>query len=46
VNALVDQGVALEDQYDAVVTEYNAVVSSAHELYDAISAAPPTAPTS
>jgi predicted nucleic acid-binding Zn-ribbon protein len=46
VNALVDQGVALEDQYDAVVTEYNAVVSSAHELYDAISAVPPTAPTS
>ncbi len=46
VNALVDQGVALEDQYDAVVTEYNAVVSSAHELYGAISAAPPTAPAS
>ena len=46
MNALVDQGVALEDQYDAVVTEYNAVVSSAHELYDAISAVPPTAPTS
>jgi hypothetical protein len=46
VNALVDQGVALEDQYDAVVTEYNAVVANAHELYDAISATPPTAPAS
>jgi hypothetical protein len=36
----------LEDQYDAVVTEYNAVVANAHELYDAISATPPTAPAS